>query len=118
ENLFPAITSLNECLEMCNFMLQHISIKDDILKDPKYDYLFSVEVVNDLALQGIPFREAYKIVGEQIETGTFKPMYEVKHTHEGSIGNLMNEEIKAMMNDVLAQFKFEKVNKAIADLVK
>jgi len=117
ENLFPAITSLNECLEMCNFMLQHISIKNDILKDAKYDYLFSVEVVNDLALQGVPFREAYKIVGEQIETGTFRPMYEVKHTHEGSIGNLMNKEITVAMQKTLSQFGFEKVNKAIENLV-
>ncbi|RYG13413.1 MAG: argininosuccinate lyase [Chitinophagaceae bacterium] len=117
ENLFPAITSLNECLEMCNFMLQHISIKDDILKDPKYDYLFSVEVVNDLALNGMPFRDAYKVVGEQIETGTFKPIYEVKHTHEGTIGNLMNQEISSAMQKTLSQFGFEKVNKAIEKLV-
>ncbi len=117
ENLFPAFTSLNECLDIATFMFQHINIKADILKDKKYDYLFSVEVVNELALQGVPFREAYKIVGEQIETGTFKPQYQVNHTHEGSIGNLMNEEITAEMNKVLNQFGFEKVNKAIADLI-
>ncbi len=117
ENLFPAFTSLNECLEIATFMFQHINIKADILKDKKYDYLFSVEVVNELALQGVPFREAYKIVGEQIETGTFKPQYKVNHTHEGSIGNLMNDEITTEMNKVLSQFGFEKVNKAIADLI-
>ncbi len=118
ENLFPSFISLNECLEITTFMLQHISIKDDILKDKKYDYLFSVEVVNDLALNGMPFRDAYKVVGEQIETGNFKPMYEVKHTHEGTIGNLMNKEITAGMKQTLSQFGFEKVNKAIENLVK
>ncbi|SFA56688.1 argininosuccinate lyase [Pedobacter suwonensis] len=118
ENLFPAITSLNECLEIATFMFQNITIKDDILKDKKYDYLFSVEVVNDLALKGVPFREAYKIVGEQIESGTFAPSSQIHHTHEGSIGNLCNEQISAAMQDVLSQFGFEKVNKAIEDLVK
>ncbi len=117
ENLFPAFTSLNECLEMATFMFQHIDIKDGILKDKKYDYLFSVEVVNELALQGVPFREAYKIVGEQIETGTFKPEYKINHTHEGSIGNLMNEDITVNMNTVLKQFGFDKVKKAIANLI-
>ena len=118
ENLFPAITSLNECLEIATFMFQNITIKDDILQDKKYDYLFSVEVVNDLALQGVPFREAYKIVGEQIENGTFAPSGQINHTHEGSIGNLCNEQISAGMQAVLSQFGFEKVNKAIEDLVK
>jgi argininosuccinate lyase len=118
ENLFPAITSLNECLDIATFMFQNISIKDNILSDKKYDYLFSVEVVNDLALNGVPFREAYKIVGEQIENGTFKPLTEVHHTHEGSIGNLCNEEIAASMQNVLAQFGFEKVNSAIEKLIK
>lgn len=118
ENLFPAITSLNECLEIATFMFQNITIKEDILKDKKYDYLFSVEVVNDLALQGVPFREAYKIVGEQIENGTFAPSGQINHTHEGSIGNLCNEQISAGMQGVLSQFGFGKVNKAIEDLIR
>ena len=117
ENLFPAITSLNECLEMTTFMLQNIKVKDNILDDKKYDYLFSVDVVNELALSGVPFREAYKIVGETIENGTFAPNKTVKHTHEGSIGNLCNPEIEAMMNNVLAQFQFERTNQAIASLL-
>lgn len=117
ENLFPAITSLNECLEMTAFMLQNISIKDDILKDKKYAYLFSVEVVNELALNGTPFREAYKIVGETIENGTFAPSETVNHTHEGSIGNLCNEEIQGLMEQVLNQFKFEKTAAAIEKLL-
>lgn len=117
ENLFPAITSLNECIEIATFMFQNISIKSDILKDAKYNYLFSVEVVNDLALQGVPFREAYKIVGEQIETGTFKPQTQVNHTHEGSIGNLMNEEISKAMENTLSQFGFGQVEQAIKNLL-
>ena len=118
ENLFPAIVSLNECLEICTFMLKNISVKDQILNDKKYDYLFSVDVVNDLALNGIPFREAYKIVGESIEKGTFTPKKVLNHTHEGSIGNLCNVEIGAMMDSVLANFNFSKVNQAIEKLVK
>lgn len=118
ENLFPAITSLNECLEMAAFMLQNITIKANILEDKKYDYLFSVDVVNDLVLSGTPFREAYKIVGETIDKGTFLPNKSLKHTHEGSIGNLCNLEISEMMNTILKQFNFEKVEVAIAKLIK
>jgi argininosuccinate lyase len=117
ESLFPAITSLNECLLMATFMLQHIEIKDGILADKKYAYLFSVESVNALALQGVPFREAYKIVGETIDNGSFEPGTAVNHTHEGSIGNLCNPEIEGMMTAVLAQFNFEKVKSAIAKLL-
>jgi argininosuccinate lyase len=117
ENLFPAITSLNECLEMTAYMFQHITIKDDILRDKKYAYLFSVEVVNDLALKGVPFREAYKIVGETIENGTFVPGVQINHTHEGSIGNLCNPEIEQMMENVLGQFNFEKTRLAIQQLL-
>lgn len=117
ENLFPAITSLNECLEMTTFMLQHIHVKDNILEDKKYAYLFSVEVVNELALKGTPFREAYKIVGESIDKGTFAPGKAVNHTHEGSIGNLCNAEIENMMAEILSQFRFEKTHSAIAKLL-
>jgi argininosuccinate lyase len=117
ESLFPAITSLNECLGMATYMLQHIELKDDILSDKKYAYLFSVEVVNDLALKGLPFREAYKAVGEMIDNGTFEPGISINHTHEGSIGNLCNAEIEGMMAGVREQFNFEKVRSAIAKLV-
>jgi argininosuccinate lyase len=117
ESLFPAMVSLNECLEMATYMLQHIELKDNILSDKKYAYLFSVEVVNALALKGVPFREAYKEVGETIENGTFQPDMTVNHTHEGSIGNLCNPEIEAMMAAVRTQFNFEKVEKAIGKLL-
>ena len=117
ENLFPSIESLNECLEMTTYMLQHITLKDDILTDEKYAYLFSVEVVNDLALKGVPFREAYQIVGETIENGTFVPGVKVNHTHEGSIGNLCNPQIEEMMETILDQFNFEKTKSAIQNLL-
>jgi argininosuccinate lyase len=117
ENLFPAITSLNECLEMTTFMLQNITVKDHILEDKKYAYLFSVEAVNELALSGTPFREAYKIVGETIDNGTFAHGTKVNHTHEGSIGNLCNPEIEAMMEEILKQFNFEKTKVAIDKLL-
>ena len=117
ESLFPAMVSLNECLEMATYMLQHIQLKDDILSDKKYAYLFSVEVVNALALKGVPFREAYKEVGETIENGTFSPETRINHTHEGSIGNLCNPEIEAMMGEVRAQFNFEKIKSAITALL-
>ncbi|WP_395626441.1 argininosuccinate lyase [Daejeonella sp.] len=117
ENLFPAFKSLNECLEMTAFMLQSIRIKDDILKDEKYAYLFSVDAVNEQVLTGIPFREAYKNIGVAIEKGEFKAPASVKYTHEGSIGNLCNEQIQTSFNGVLSGFTFEKVDRAIANLI-
>lgn len=118
ENLFPAFQSLNDCLEIATFMLENIEIKDSILEDPKYDYLFSVEVVNNEVLQGVPFREAYKNIGLAIEEGTFKPSKEVNHTHEGSIGNLCNDQIERMFKGVKAEFGFEKVDNALEELLK
>jgi len=118
ENLFPAFQSLNDCLEIAHFMLDHIQINDGILEDPKYDYLFSVEVVNNEVLNGTPFREAYKNIGLAIEEGTFKPSKEVNHTHEGSIGNLCNDQIERMFAEMKAGFGFEKVEKALDDLLK
>jgi len=117
ENLFPAFQSLKDCLEIATFILENISIKDNILDDPKYDYLFSVEVVNNEVLRGIPFREAYKNIGLAIEEGTFQPAKEVNHTHEGSIGNLGNDHIERMFVAVKQDFGFEKVKQAISALV-
>jgi len=117
ENLFPAFGSLNECLIMCNHMLENIIIKDDILKDPKYDYLFSVEVVNNEVLQGVSFREAYKNIGLSIENGSFKPIKSVNHSHEGSIGNLCNDHIQEQFNAVYGSFNFDKVSNALKELV-
>ncbi len=118
ELLFPAFNDLLDCLQMAAFMLKHISVNQDILNDPKYAYLFSVEEVNRMVLNGVPFRDAYKQVGLDIEKGQFNPQKQVNHTHEGSIGNLNNKEIAAGMDKVLNSFDFGKVKCAIVDLVK
>lgn len=118
ENLFPAFQSLNDCLAIAKYMLENISIKDNILDDPKYDYLFSVEVVNNEVLNGVPFREAYRKIGIDIEEGKFQPAKEVNHTHEGSIGNLCNDQIERMFKTVKAEFGFEKVDQALESLLK
>lgn len=117
ENLFPAFQSLNDCLAIAKYMLENISIKDNILDDPKYDYLFSVEVVNNEVLNGVPFREAYRKIGLDIEEGKFQPAKEVNHTHEGSIGNLCNDQIERMFEEVKADFGFEKVDAALDSLL-
>ena len=95
--LFPAIETLHSILQMSHFMLQHISVNNDILNDDKYQYLFTVEKVNNLVLQGIPFREAYQQVGRDVQEGNFHSEKQVNHTHAGSIGNLCTEEIKGKM---------------------
>ncbi len=106
EILFPAIAEGLACLGMTRLMLDHIQIKDNILEDEKYKYIFSVEAVNQLVNRGIPFREAYRQVGNDIEKGVFHFDYQqqLHHTHEGSIGNLSNERIVAEMEKVLAKF--------------
>ena len=117
EHLIPAFNDLKNCLEMAGLMLSNISVKKNILEDEKYKFIFSVEEVNKLVLQGISFRDAYKQIGADIEIGNFKYNTKVAHTHEGSIGNLQNEEVKQMMNAVLQQYNFEKVNKALQQLI-
>ena len=115
EILFPAIEELKACIQLTKLMLSNIEVKDDILKDEKYKYLFSVEAVNELVNKGIPFREAYKQVGDQIEKGEFNfdnsqklhhthDSQKLHHTHEGSIGNLSNDKIKKSMEVVLQKF--------------
>ncbi|MFI3248532.1 MAG: argininosuccinate lyase [Rikenellaceae bacterium] len=101
--LFPATEELRRSLVMCDFMLQHIQIKGEILEDPRYNYLFTVEDVNRMVMDGVPFREAYKAVGLQVQAGEYTPTKEVNHTHEGSIGNLCTEQIKAKMESVISQ---------------
>ena len=107
EILFPAIETLKSCIEMTRLMLSNMEVKDNILDDEKYKFLFSVEAVNELVNSGIPFREAYQRVGNEIEKGEFKYDYkkQLKHTHEGSIGNLSNDKIVEEMNRVTAKFK-------------
>jgi len=118
ELLFPAFTELKSCLHMATFMLQNITVKTDILNDPKYAYLFSVEEVNRLTLSGTPFRDAYKQVGLAIEKGEFNPDKKVNHTHEGSIGNLGNDHIEEAFYKLVSSFDFKKVDGAIKELVK
>jgi argininosuccinate lyase len=104
--IFPATTTLCNCLEMCDFMLEHIIVKQNILDDERYNYLFTVEDVNRLALSGIPFRDAYKQVGMAVQRGEYTPTRTVEHTHEGSIGNLCNDKIAAKMDKILEKFGF------------
>ena len=102
--IFPATTTLIGCLDMCDFMLQHIRVNADILSDPKYDYLFTVEDVNRMVLDGTPFREAYRTVGIMVNEGKYRPTKEVRHTHIGSIGNLCNDEIASKMDSIMSKF--------------
>lgn len=117
ENLFPAFGVLKDCLQLAALMFSHIKVKQDILNDEKFKYLFSVEEVNKLVLQGTPFRDAYKKVGRDIEQENFHYSASLHHTHEGSIGNLCNDNIRQMMEEVVKGFPFEKVNKALSDLL-
>jgi argininosuccinate lyase len=117
EMLFPQIESLKDCLRMAHLMLSQVVVKDNLLDDEKYKFIFSVEDVNKLVLSGTPFRDAYKKVGLDIEQGKYNPSSSVNHTHEGSIGNLMNAEIKKAMDEVVASFPFDKVARAEAALL-
>ena len=118
EHLFPSFKILRDCIEMAGLMLTDIEIKKDILTDEKYKYIFSVEEVNKLVNAGVPFRDAYKSVGMDIETGNFTYSTTINHSHEGSIGSLCTEEIKKQMQKVLASFPFTAVQSAIERLVK
>jgi argininosuccinate lyase len=117
EHLFPAFTTLNDCINMAALMLSNIEVKKDILADEKYKYLFSVEEVNKLVNNGMPFRDAYKKVGLGIEEGKFEYSTTVQHVHEGSIGNLMNDKIAASMQKAIDSFHFEKYHTAIEKLI-
>lgn len=117
ELFVPAFAELNACIEMTSMMMANVEINTEIMNDARYDYLFSVEEVNKQTLMGVPFRDAYKKVGLEIEAGNFKPDKIVNHTHQGSIGNLCNNEITSYRNDIVAQFNFEKVDAAIKALL-
>ncbi|MPM44944.1 Argininosuccinate lyase [bioreactor metagenome] len=117
EVFIPLFDELRDCIEMTAMMVSQIRINETILDDPKYDFIFSVEAVNNLTLKGIPFRDAYKQVGLEIEAGNFIPDKTVQHTHEGSIGNLCNDEILAYKNNIIGQFGFDKIKHAIDQLL-
>lgn len=112
EVFLPAFNELKDCLRMVTHMMREVRVNEHILDDDKYALLFSVEEVNRLVLEGVPFRDAYKQVGLNIEAGKFTPVKEVNHTHEGSIGNLCNDSISGLMQNVIDGFLFEKVNDA------
>lgn len=112
EIFVPAFDELRNCLEMTTLMMDKLTVNEDILSDKKYDLIFSVEEVNKLTLSGVPFRDAYKQVGLDIEAGNFTPEKSVNHTHEGSIGNLMNAEIQRYKEKVLNEFTFAQVHRA------
>jgi argininosuccinate lyase len=116
--LFPSIQKLKECLAMVHLMISNIQVEENILTDERYRYLFSVEEVNKLVLAGMPFRDAYQKIGMDIEKGDFTPDKKVQHTHEGSIGNLGNDDIVRVMGDALEKFNFQKVHAALEKLVQ
>jgi argininosuccinate lyase len=100
EVIVPALQDMQACLEMMTFSLKEIKVNTNILDDPKYDYLFSVDTLNELVKSGMPFRDAYKTMGKAIENGNFKPKRDIEHSHEGSLGNLCLEEIRAKMDKI------------------
>ena len=118
EKLFPAFQTLSDCLDMAVLMLSNIQVKENILEDEKYKYLFSVEEVNKLVLSGMPFRDAYKKVGQDIEKGAFEYSTNIHHTHEGSIGNLGTKEIARNFDANLKSFGFEKTQAAVDKLIQ
>ena len=112
EVFLPAFDELKDCLEMAAYIINKIEVNEHILDNPMYDPMFSVEEVNRLAANGMPFRDAYKKVGLDIEAGNFVPDKNIHHTHEGSIGNLMNDKIQQLFNSILSDFHFERMEEA------
>ncbi len=118
EVFLPAFDELEDCLQMAAYIINKMEVDEHILDNPMYDPIFSVEEVNKLAANGMPFRDAYKTVGLAIENGTFKADKHIHHTHEGSIGNLCNDRIAELMNNIIFQFHFEKVDEAERKLLQ
>lgn len=117
EVFLPAFDELKDCLQMAAYIINKMEVNEHILDNPIYGPMFSVEEVNRLARQGMPFRDAYKKVGLDIEAGRFIPNKDIHHTHEGSIGNLCNDKIQALMDDVVSGFQFEKMEEAVKKLL-
>lgn len=118
EVFLPAFDELEDCLQMAAYIINKMEVDEHILNNPMYDPIFSVEEVNKLAANGMPFRDAYKTIGLAIENGTFKADKHIHHTHEGSIGNLCNDRIAELMNNIISQFHFEKVDEAERKLLQ
>lgn len=117
EIFLPSFNDLSDCIRMVSLMMEKIEVNKNILDDDKYTAIFSVEKVNELVLQGIPFRDAYKQVGLSIEAGQFIPDKTVHHTHEGSIGNLCNKQIGELKEQTIKEFNFDKLNQALESLL-
>ena len=117
EHIIPAFQNLQACIEMAGLMLSNMVVKKELLINKQYQYLFSVEEVNKLVLQGVPFRDAYKQIGKDIEKGEFSYTASLSHTHEGSIGNLQHEQVIQMMDKVMSRFNFDKVKGALQQLL-
>lgn len=118
ELFLPAFAEMEDCLKIAAHAIEFMTINNNILDDNRYDPIFSVEEVNSLASNGMPFRDAYKYVAKEIKEGNFKPNKNIKHTHAGSIGNLCNDKISEKMSNTIAQFDFGKVSAAISSLIK
>lgn len=118
DHLFPGIQTLKQCLDIVDFSIQQVKVNPDVINDSRYDYLFTVELVNQLVLDGMPFRDAYKEVGRQVEEGTYKPNRAIKHTHLGSVGNPANALIAAKIDREIAKFPFEHVKRSFEALTK
>lgn len=112
EVFLPAFEELTDCLQMAAYIINKMEVNEHILDNPMYDPMFSVEEVNKLAAAGMPFRDAYKKVGLEIENGTFKADKHIHHTHEGSMGNLCNDRIEALMDQTLSEFHFDRMLEA------
>ncbi len=117
ENLFPAFGTLHDCIRMASLMFSNISVKENILADEKYKFLFSVEEVNKLVLQGVPFRDAYKKIGTAIEKNEFTYQPTINHSHEGSVNNLQTKQIAYLMASVVTRFNFNKADAALKELI-
>ncbi|MEM9916559.1 MAG: argininosuccinate lyase [Bacteroidota bacterium] len=117
ENLFPALQHLKDCLRIATMAIKEIQINERLLDDPKYQYLFTVEAVNEEVLKGTPFRAAYQQIGQAIEEGRFQYNGHINHSHEGSIGNLCNDKIQAKMTQLIKHFGFEKVKTRLQALL-
>lgn len=118
EVFLPAFEELHDILSMTTYIVRKMTVNENILEDSRYDLMFSVEEVNRLATEGMPFRDAYKKVGMDIEAGNFTPNKDVHHTHEGSIGNLCNKEVKVLMDGIMSDFHFERIDEAVNGLLK
>lgn len=117
ENFLPAFDSIIDIINMVDTMLSQVKVNTDVATDPRYKLMYSVEEVNQRVLDGVPFRDSYKQVGLEIEAGKFEPRYDINHTHEGSIGNLCNDQITKLFNNTFAQFDFDTYHNAFNKLL-